>query len=58
MTVDGKTAKAVAIDLPIRHQFGKYIIGVAAGFIATKVVEGAYEGWLASRRQKVADASR
>lgn len=54
MTTDEETV-VENVELPIRHQFGKLIAGVTAGFLATKLIEKGYDAILASRRQKVAE---
>lgn len=37
---------------PIRHQLGKLVLGVLAGFVATKVVELVYDAIVESRNKE------
>lgn len=38
--------------IPIQHRFTKLMLGTAAGFIATALIEGAYETFLERQMNK------
>lgn len=38
--------------LPVQHRFVKLMLGTAAGFIATALIEGAYEAFLEKQLNK------
>lgn len=57
MTTDQVTVTQTA-ELPIKHQLGKLLIGVIAGFIATKMAEKSYDKYVAHHDLNVADSSR
>lgn len=39
--------------MPVQHRFGKLMLGTAAGFIATALIEGAYESFIERQKNKI-----
>lgn len=43
------------VVIGLKHQFGKMMLATAAGFIASKLVERAYDNWLESKLNDIAE---
>lgn len=50
LTIKAEDAK----PLPVQHRFTKLMLGTAAGFIATALIEGLYESMLERQKNKTA----
>jgi hypothetical protein len=54
MTETGETTEIVVEKLPLKHQFGKLMVGSIAAFTANQMAEKAYDAALRAYRARKA----